>query len=302
MRENIATAEITWEELLQLLVERPDWLERVRQVVLTRELLSLPEIVRELAEAQRRSEERLASLEASVRELVEVQRQHEERLARLEATVQELVEVQRQHEERLARLEATVRELVEAQRETTRQIQELRQGLEEVSRQVHEVAQTVLRLTETVTRMDGTVGDIKGRLLEMAYRDKPYAYFGRILRSIRIVSFTEIEDSLEDCLSREEVDDLLQLDILLRGRVRDHPERPEVWLAVEVSSVVDKWDVERAKKRAALLGKAGLRAVPVAAGWQILPEAAHKAEIEGVTIITDGSVAYWDQALRSVLA
>ncbi len=268
------TAEITWEDLLQLLVERPDWLERVRQVVLTRELLSLPEIVRELAEAHRQSEERLARLEATVQELVEAQR-----------------ETTRQ-----------IQELRQGLEEVSRQIQELRQGLEEVSRQVHEVAQTVLRLTETVTRMDGTVGDIKGRLLEMAYRDKPYAYFGRILRSIRIVPFTEIEDSLEDRLSREEVDDLLQLDILLRGRVRDHPERPEVWLAVEVSSVVDKWDVERAKKRAALLGKAGLRAVPVAAGLQILPEAAHKAEIEGVTIITDGSITYWDQALRSVLA
>lgn len=259
-QETAVMTDITWEDLLRMLEERPEWLERVRQVVLTRELLALPEVVRELAEAQRGSEERLS------------------------------------------RLEATVQELAEAQRETTRQIQELRQGLEEVSRQVYELTRAISRLTETVTRLDGTVGDIKGQLLEMAYRDKPYAYFGRILRSIRIVSFTEIEDSLENRLSREEIDDLLQLDLLLRGRLRDHPERPEVWLAVEVSSVVDKWDVERAKKRAALLGKAGLRAVPVAAGLQILPEAAHKAEIDGVTVITDGSIADWDQALRSVLA
>ncbi len=322
LEENIATAEITWEELLRVLVERPDWLERVRQVVLTRELLSLPEAVQELVEAHQRSEERLTRLEATVQELVEAHRRSEERLTRLEATVQELVEVQRRHEERLAsveerlaRLEATVLELVEVQRRHEERlasveerlarleatVQELVGALKEVSSQVHELAQAVFRLTETVSRLEGTVGDIKGRLLEMAYREKPYAYFGRLLRSIRVVPFTEIEDLLERSLSREEVDDLFQLDLLLRGRLRDHPERPEVWLAVEVSSVVDKWDVERARERAALLRKAGLRVVAVAAGLQALAEAAHKAEIEGVTLVTDGSIACWEQALRSVL-
>jgi cell division septum initiation protein DivIVA len=228
----------------------------------------------------RRGEDRLARLEATVQELVEVQRQHEERLASVEERLASA-------EDRLARLEATVQELVGA--------------LKEVSAQVHELAQAVFRLTQTVSRLEGTVGDIKGRLLEMAYRDKPYAYFGRLLRSIRVVPFTEIEDLLEKSLSREEVDDLFQLDLLLRGRLRDHPERPEVWLAVEVSSVVDKWDVERARERAALLRKAGLRVVPVAAGLQALAEAAHKAEVEGVTLVTDGSIACWEQALRSAL-
>jgi uncharacterized coiled-coil protein SlyX len=271
--------------------------------------------VQELVEAQRRHEERLASvedrlarLEATVRELVEAQRRHEERLAsvedrlaRLEAAVQELVEVQRQHEERLASVEERLASAEDRLARLEATVQELVGALKEVSAQVHELAQAVFRLTQTVSRLEGTVGDIKGRLLEMAYRDKPYAYFGRLLRSIRVVPFTEIEDLLEKSLSREEVDDLFQLDLLLRGRLRDHPERPEVWLAVEVSSVVDKWDVERARERAALLRKAGLRVVPVAAGLQALAEAAHKAEVEGVTLVTDGSIACWEQALRSAL-
>ena len=306
--KSTVTAEITWEDLLRVLEERPEWLERVRQVVLTRELLSLPEAIRELVEAHRRGEERLTRVEAAIQGLAEAQWQSEERLVRLEATIQELVEVQRRHEERLAGLEATVQELVEAHRRGEERltrleatVQELVGALKEVSAQVHELAQAVFRLTQTVSRLEGTVGDIKGRLLEMAYRDKPYAYFGRLLRSIRVVPFTEIEDLLEKSLSREEVDDLFQLDLLLRGRLRDHPERPEVWLAVEVSSVVDKWDVERARERAALLRKAGLRVVPVAAGLQALAEAAHKAEVEGVTLVTDGSIACWEQALRSAL-
>ena len=296
------TAEITWEDLLRVLEERPEWLERVRQVVLTRELLSLPEAVQELAEAHRRGEERLTRVEAAIQGLAEAQWQSEERLARLEATVQELVEVQRRHEERLASVEERLASVEERLARLEATVQELVGALKEVSSQVHELAQAVFRLTETVSRLEGTVGDIKGRLLEMAYRDRPYAYFGRLLRSIRVVPFTEIEDLLERSLSREEVDDLFQLDLLLRGRLKDHPERPEVWLAVEVSSVVDKWDVERARERAALLRKAGLRVVPVAAGLQALAEAAHKAEIEGVTLVTDGSITCWEQALRFALA
>ncbi len=126
------TAEITWEDLLRVLEERPDWLARVRQVVLTPDLLSLPEAIQDLIEVQHQTT-------LQIRELVEAQRQHEARLTRLEATVQELVEAQREtsaqirelveaqrrHEARLTRLEATVQELVEAQRQTTLQIQEL---------------------------------------------------------------------------------------------------------------------------------------------------------------------------------
>ncbi len=79
--------EITWEDLIRVLEERPEWLARVRQVVLTPDLLSLPEQVRQLVEAQQQTT-------LQIRELVEVQRRHEERLAGVE--------------ERLGRLETTV--------------------------------------------------------------------------------------------------------------------------------------------------------------------------------------------------
>ncbi|MBC7228577.1 MAG: hypothetical protein H5T61_15320 [Thermoflexales bacterium] len=380
------TAEITWEDLLRMLEERPEWLARVRGVVLTHDLLSLPEAVRELVEAHRRAEERLTRLEATVQELVEVQRRHEERLAgvearlerleatvqelveaqrrheerlagvearleRLEATVQELVEVQRRHEERLTgvearlerlettvrelvevqrrheerltgvearleRLEATVQELVEAQERTNQQIQELREAQERTNQQIQaiweairlntaqlkdltEVAQS---LVEGQRRLEGTVGDMKGILLEMKYRERPYAYFGHVLRGIRVVPMQAIEDELEARLAWEEVKEVFRLDLLLKGRLRDAPEQPEVWLAVEVSSVVDKGDVERAGRRAALLRKAGFPAVPVAAGLAVDEEARWEAEGNKVVVVRDGQVSFWDEALRHYLS
>ena len=74
-----------YHDLARLLAEHPEWREELRRLLLSDELLSLPEIVRELAKAQQRTEDRLDAL-------VEAQQHFEERLSRLETTVQRLVE------------------------------------------------------------------------------------------------------------------------------------------------------------------------------------------------------------------
>ncbi len=100
-----------FQDLLRLLQEKPEWREELRRAVLTEELLDLPRLVREiaaeveaLAEAQRRTEERLGRLEAAVEALAEAQRRTEERLGRLEAAVEALAEAQRRTEEAITRL------------------------------------------------------------------------------------------------------------------------------------------------------------------------------------------------------
>lgn len=49
-------------DLMRLLEERPEWRAELRRAVLTDELLALPELVRALAEAQRRTEVAVAAL------------------------------------------------------------------------------------------------------------------------------------------------------------------------------------------------------------------------------------------------
>lgn len=51
-----------FEDLMHLLSERPDWQERLRRQILSDDFLQLPGIVRDLAEAQHRTEERLDAL------------------------------------------------------------------------------------------------------------------------------------------------------------------------------------------------------------------------------------------------
>lgn len=53
-------------DLVRILEEKPEWREELRRLLLTDELLALPALVRELAEAQKKAEERLMRLELAV--------------------------------------------------------------------------------------------------------------------------------------------------------------------------------------------------------------------------------------------
>jgi len=71
--------------------------EMVDDVVKAKDFNELKEIVRELAEAQKNTEQRM-------NELVEAQKKSEERLTKLEITVQELIEAQKRTEEEIRAL------------------------------------------------------------------------------------------------------------------------------------------------------------------------------------------------------
>jgi hypothetical protein len=89
---------------------------------------------------------------------------------------------------------------------------------------------------------------------------------------------------------------------LLRGNVRQHPDNPEVWLALEVSAIVDRLDVERAQRRAALLQKAGYMAVPAAAGEEATAGGAEMARVNHVLLVQNGRQPYWEEALSRVVS
>jgi hypothetical protein len=117
---------------------------------------------------------------------------------------------------------------------------------------------------------------------------------------LEVVPPYTLRDTLEARLSEDEVEEVLRLDVLARGRARRLPQSPEVWFAVEVSSVVDRGDVERARRRADLLRKAGLQAIPAVAGEQ-LTEGALAAAAEAPVVVTqDGRSQGWNEALAAM--
>ncbi|MGB9776606.1 MAG: hypothetical protein ACPL7C_08705, partial [Anaerolineae bacterium] len=251
-----------------------------------------------LAEAQARteaefqkyreqSEERFARIEAALNRLAEAQ-------ARTEAQVRELAEAQARLEERVSRLEAIVAELVEAQRRTDEAIKALAEAQARTEAQLQD-------LIQVVKGMQDTLAAVKGRQLEFNYHYRAGAYFGPLLRRVRALLPVELESELETRLTMEDFRDLLALDLVVTGHPRHLPDAPQVWLAVEISSVVDRRDVERAIRRAELLRRAGLRAIPAVAGEDITVGAQRDAEAHRVLVLQDGQALFWEAALADVL-
>jgi hypothetical protein len=255
-----------------------------------------------LARGQERLEGRMDRVEAVLERLAEAQARTEERLERLEVTVQQLAEAQARTEERLeqlaqaqARTEERLEQLAQAQARTEERLEQLAQAQ----------ARTEERLSDLIKVVDGmrdTQGDLLGRSLELTYQRRVGAYFGPFLRRVRVISPIEIEDDLEPHLSEEEFRDLLLVDLLVRGRPRHLPDAPQVWLAVEISRVIDRRDVERAQRRAGHLRQAGYTALPAVAGERVTQGAEAAAQEEGVLLVMDGSTSFWKQALEQALA
>ena len=225
-----------YRDLVQLLSERPEWRSELRQLLLSDELLALPEIVRGLAEAQQRAEEQLSEIKTAMQHLTE---------------------------------------------------------------QVAALTRDVRELTENQQRIDNTVSRLKGESLEWSYRNKIYGYFGYLMRRLKVVDLSTIDEALETTLTSGEFRDVFRLDLLATGQLRESPRGPEVWLAIEISSVVDSNDVDRAWRRASLIRRVGPLVLPVAAGERATAGAETAACDQNVVLMTDGQAEFWDVAVSA---
>lgn len=236
---------------------------QMRDASISREdFLELSRTVQALAEAQRRTEDRLEILTQRVDALAEAGRRTEERLEALTQRVDALAEAQQRMEERLGRVEVGLIELKQAQQRT-----------------------------------DDKVAKLEGKALEQDYRDKAGAYFGRMMRRVRVVPQETLADFLEDYLSPEEIEDALRIDLVVKGRPRIFSEPDEVWLAIEASVVVDAHDVTRAVRRASLIQKSGQRTLAVVAGERATEGAAAAAQEQKVVMLRNGAIRFWEEAI-----
>ncbi|MGB9890005.1 MAG: hypothetical protein ACPLTQ_10095 [Anaerolineae bacterium] len=249
--------------------------------------------------------------------LVRAHARTEERVSRLEEAITKLMEVQARAEEesaaRWASIEAALARLAEAQARTeeaqARTAEELRRYREESEVRWANIEAALARLAEAQARTEAQVwrltdreGELRGRMLEFSYYQKAGSYFGPFLRRPRAVLPVEIEEQVEKHLLQEEFRELLAVDLLVSGYPRYRPEAPQVWLVVEVSATVDRNDVERARRRAGILRKAGLRAIPAVAGEDATIGAMEMAEAHKVLMLQDGRALFWEEALTEALS
>jgi predicted nuclease with TOPRIM domain len=238
-------------DLIGLLGQHPEWRTELRRWVLSDDLLTLPQTMHELAEAQRRTEEQVGQLAVRMDELAQ----------------------------RMDQL--------------TQRMDQLTQRMDELAQRMDQLTARLEQLVEVQTRMGSDLERLKGSDLERRYRERAHAYFSRLFRRIHVLSGDELTALLEEAitheqLSEEEADDVLQADVVLRGRRRE--DGTEVYGVVEVSWGIGLSDVQRASTRATLLARTGRPAVPIVAGFWLTPEAQEPARAFHVWQVTNGRV------------
>lgn len=158
--------------------------EAYTDLVKTSDFNELKEIVRDLgakmgefAEAQKRSEARLTRLEAVVEELAQAQKRTEQRVeelaqaqTRTEQRVEELVQVQKETQKEVGRLDRALQELAEAQKRTEQRVEELAQAQK---RTEEELRKLIGEHAETRRQLGGLATTVGYRLEDEAFKALP---------------------------------------------------------------------------------------------------------------------------------
>ena len=250
-------------DLVRLLEQQPEWRAELRRLVLTDEVLALPQTVQSLAEAQRRTDEQLAILTQRVDGLAQ----------------------------RMDDLTQRVDGLAQRIDDLTQRVDGLAEQMAALGRRIDTLTQDVQLMVKRVDSLGQDISDLKGIGLEFRYQRLAYAYFQRLLRRIHVLSPDELSTLLEDAvdegkLSYPDMEEIIRADLVVRGQRRE--DRAETYLVVELSWGVGPDDVERAAQRAKLLAQLGTPTMPVAAGKAITSEAADRGRRLGTWLVLDG--------------
>lgn len=283
-------------DLLKLLEAHPEWRGELRRHVLGEEWVEVPALIRAMAEAQRHTDENLAALaqrvDALAMQVAALAQRMDDLTLRVDTLTQRLDVLTQRVDDLTQRLD-TLTQRVDT---LTQRVDDLTQRVDALTQRVDDLTQQVAALTQ---RVDDLRGEFHGFRLEWRYQQHPDAYFGRLLRRLRVHAPGAVVDEYEHQLSRDEMLDLLEVDMLLQGVPRETPARGEVWLAVEISTTVDRHDLDRALRRAAALRKAGLHAVPTVAGNRATDAALRRARTEHILLLQDGRITGWDEAVAA---
>ncbi|RKY71536.1 MAG: hypothetical protein DRQ14_07165, partial [Candidatus Latescibacterota bacterium] len=218
-------------DFVRILERRPDWREELRRLILTDELLKLPQVVRELVEAQRRTEEELKTLTARVDSLT---RRVDSLAAQMEALTSRVDSLT----QRVDSLTAQMEVLTARVNSLTQRVDSLAAQMEALTARVDSLTEAQVKTEETLRRLGIDVAELKGDSLERKYREKAPAYFGPLLRRAKSLSADELWDIVdrgieEGVLTSEEAREVLDTDIVVRGR--RWKDGKEEFLVVEVS-------------------------------------------------------------------
>jgi len=276
-------------DLIAILEQRPEWRERLRQILLTKELLELPQLVERIAKA----------VDRLVQEAEENRRWRQQ----VGEWRKEIEEWRREAGERWQQALTEFREMRKWQQETMEWQRQMTEQMRQIVDWQREVTLWIADMNSWRQKVDNDLARLKGSDRERYYRDKAHALFGRLLRRGKDAT-PEIVERLWEALeagkiSRREMNALTDTDVLWLGLYEGVP----ILLVCEVSFTVSGQDVIRAAHRAEIARKLGYITVPVVAGAEVPDEVYDQAKLVNTIVMTDGEFdhEYAEQILRQAV-
>jgi cell division protein ZapA (FtsZ GTPase activity inhibitor) len=178
---------------------------------------------------------------------------------------------------------------------------EMREGFARVDQEIENVRTEMRggyeRLERKIQKNTDDIAELKGISLEQQYRNRVRALFGKYIRNLTVIDWTDLEEQLEAVapLTEKEREELSIVDLLARGRRK--ADGQELVLVIEISWTLAQSDVERAVRRAEILTRRGIAAVAAVAGREIDDETREAAQTAGCAVVMDGRFE-GDQPLR----
>ncbi len=209
----------------------------------------------------------------------------------------ELAEAQKQ-------MMQAIRDLTARMDRFENRLEKVENRLEKVEVKIDKLEVKVDKLEVKVDKLDRDVATLKGDSYERTLSDKATGIFGRYLRRGRNMA-SEISEQLHDAeetgqISEQDLTNVLATDLLWGGKIKQN--KNDIVLVLEASWFVEANDLERAIKRATILRKIGLTALPVVAGKEWTEDLTKQAIEQGVVVVLDRQIepASWNRALSEI--
>ena len=232
----------------------------------TRQIAELRETVSQLAETAADHTRQLAEQTRQFVELREIAAEHTRQIA-------ELREIAAEHTRQLAELTVQVHGLRETAADHTRQFVELRETVSQLretaadnTRQIVELRRITTNQTTRMNRMENDMSGVKGMKFEYRIERTCVIVANALeLANPEMIPTAELLRFANQLgLEASTKDSFIQADLVFLGQ--DQEDTPH-YAAVEISWTVGQWDIDRARRNAALIEQAtGIPALAGAAG------------------------------------
>jgi hypothetical protein len=326
----------TIEQLAEFLEQNEEWRRRIYSILVPRELARLPaefdefraEVRREFDSVRTEIREGFARVDQEIarvdRKIEDVRTEMREGFARVDQEIenvrtemregfarvdQEIENVRTEMREGFARVDQEIENVRTEMREGFAQVDqeienvrtEMREGFARVDQEIENVRTEMRggyeRLERKIQKNTDDIAELKGISLEQQYRNRARALFGKYIRNLTVIDWTDLEEQLEAVapLTEKEREELSIVDLLARGRRK--ADGQELVLVIEISWTLAQSDVERAVRRAEILTRRGIAAVAAVAGREIDDETREAAQTAGCAVVMDGRFE-GDQPLR----